>query len=227
MTIRIDWMPPGKIEAEATALLASYEQAQGKIDSWATPVEEIAEIHLGLACEIIDFGADGILGQIDIEDKIIKINSYLEPSALSGHEGRFYFTFAHEVAHWVLHRHYVERDTAPTLFDSGKEKIILCRQQDKKEPVEWQADTFASCLLMPAEKIFARFRQYMKSDKSRSIQELCDTYQRTRLIKIPRTEDEILGEIFGDMAEDFKVSRQALIIRLKGMGLLQKDQAFM
>ena len=72
MTIEVDYLSPQAIEGEANALLASFEAKHGKILSLETPLDEIVEFHLGLTCEMADLGHEAILGQIDIEDKIIR-----------------------------------------------------------------------------------------------------------------------------------------------------------
>ena len=65
-------------------------------------------------------------------------------------KGRLIFTCAHEVGHWCLHRRYV--DIAGRT--SEEEGVVLCRtDKTQKLPVEWQADYFAGCLLMPEEML--------------------------------------------------------------------------
>lgn len=110
MTIDVDYLSPQAIEREANALLASFETKHGKILSLETPLDEIVEFHLGLTCEMADLGHEAILGQIDIEDKIIRINENLDTSAYPNKEGRFNYTLGHEAGHWVLHRSYVEKE---------------------------------------------------------------------------------------------------------------------
>ena len=62
-------------------------------------------------------------------------------------EGRLCFTLAHEAGHWVIHREFVDSAHRGGGF-------IFCRTRDAKKPMEWQADSFASCLLMP--ELFVR-----------------------------------------------------------------------
>lgn len=80
-------------------------------------------------------------------------------------EGRFLFTLAHEIGHWVLHRkHFFIDEQQQSIFDllqeETKENFIVCAKRNenamlyvrKKTPeewIEWQADNFASSLLMP------------------------------------------------------------------------------
>ena len=80
-------------------------------------------------------------------------------------EGRFLFTLAHEIGHWVLHRkHFFIDEGQQSIFDLVQEQtdenFIICAKRNenailyikKKTPeewIEWQADNFASSLLMP------------------------------------------------------------------------------
>lgn len=228
MTIDVDYLSPQAIEREANALLASFEAKHGKITTIETPIDEIVEFHLGLTFEMADLGYESILGQIDIEDKIIRINENLDTSIYPNREGRFNYTLAHEAGHWVLHRSYVEKEITESLFEEKKEKIILCRQQEQKARVEVQADMFASFLLMPARKVFDQFVEETNRPNGLDIKLFVDGVRKERhLIRhsfsdwrfIP-SEDDILHHAFADLAKRFKVSRQAMVYRLKTLGLL-------
>jgi hypothetical protein len=76
-------------------------------------------------------------------------------------EGRYRFTLAHEGGgHWRLHRHLFAKDpTQAVLFGGSAAPSIICRSSQAKEPVEWQADFYASCLLMPRKLIFETWRE--------------------------------------------------------------------
>ncbi|MBL8639917.1 MAG: ImmA/IrrE family metallo-endopeptidase [Alphaproteobacteria bacterium] len=228
MTIDVDYLSPQAIESEANALLASFEAKHGKILSLETPLDEIVEFHLGLTCEMADLGHEAILGQIDIEDKIIRINENLDTSAYPNKEGRFNYTLGHEAGHWVLHRSYVEKEITESLFEEKKEKIILCRQQEQKARVEVQADMFASFLLMPARKVFDQFVEETGRPNGLDINAFVWGMRQERNFMdrefpspfyIPSDED-ILLHAFADLAKRFKVSRQAMVYRLKTLGLL-------
>lgn len=93
-------------------------------------------------------------------------------------EGRFKFTLAHEIAHWILHKRYFFVDENQiSLFDNlGEDDFIKCLNRDEKDFVinrkrtpeewlEWQADNFASSILMPKEV----FLKYYNSLKSKNI----------------------------------------------------------
>lgn len=94
-------------------------------------------------------------------------------------EGRFLFTLAHEIGHWILHKkHFFINDGQESLFnqiDEDDESYIICAKRDenamlhirKKTPeewIEWQADSFASSLLMPKE-IFKEVYENLEAQK--------------------------------------------------------------
>lgn len=62
-------------------------------------------------------------------------------------------TIAHEVGHWVLHINQAEIDglTKQQELNLGLEEVppFLCRSVSNSQGIEWQAQYFAGCLLMP------------------------------------------------------------------------------
>ena len=68
-------------------------------------------------------------------------------------EGRLCFILAHEAGHWVLHQELVDQAGRIGSGDRG----IFCRMRDANKPIEWQADYFASCLLLPAKEVKKAF----------------------------------------------------------------------
>ncbi len=233
MSFDVPYLSDAEIEGEANMLLKSFEAKYGTIQTAATPLDEIIENHLGLAFEITDLGHPAILGQLDIKQNLIRINNILDPQQNPRKEGRYNYTLAHEGGHQVLHRPYAEAlMETPSLFDEEEEKqnIILCRMEDQKAPIETQADKFASFLLLPKEKVIKEFLEYANRPTVK-IQPLLRALRQNRDFMnqafpnwryIP-TDDEILHYAFRDMAGTFHVSMQAMVIRLKVIGLLENS----
>lgn len=71
-------------------------------------------------------------------------------------EGLKNSTLAHEIGHWLLH---INRDIVDKYKDRSNNDVdrefapFLCRQPAKARGIEWQADFFASCLLMPVSEL--------------------------------------------------------------------------
>lgn len=119
---------------------------------------------------------------------------------------------------------------APSLFDNEEEEneIILCRREDQRAPIEIQADKFASCLLLPREKLVNEFLEFANRPAVK-MQPLLRALRHNRDFMnqafpnwryIP-SDDEVLHYAFKELADTFHVSMQAMVIRLKVIGLLQ------
>ena len=113
-----------------------------------------------------------ILGAIFFDERRIVIDESLDPEENPSKEGRYRFTLAHEGGgHWRLHRHLFAKDPAQvSLFNEPAPPSVVCRSSQAKEPVEWQADFYASCLLMPRKLVMAAWDEMFPDRKPRIIQ---------------------------------------------------------
>src|SRR3954463_8543490 len=116
MPKKVPYLDEQRIEREAAALLAEYQQALCVFITRQVPIEDIVEKHLKLGVEFDDMhrllnhprsGVDpDILGAIWFDERRIVIDESLDPEENSSKEGRYRFTLAHEGGgHWRLHRH--------------------------------------------------------------------------------------------------------------------------
>ena len=114
------------------------------------PVEDIIERYLEIGISIEDLeerlGKEDVLGATYVNSRMICINEKLLDDKA---EGRLIFTCAHEAGHWVLHRRFV----SVAGRSEGQSDYIICRAKNAREPIEWQADYFAACLLMPEKDV--------------------------------------------------------------------------
>ena len=149
---RVPWHSRREIADEAEALLCRYTAFAGKVISPPIPVEELVEHYLGITLEYDDLetrlGIPDVLGATWVEKKLMVIHEPL----LEGAEGRLVFTCAHEVGHWIMHRELAQKE-----FKRTGNEAIVCRDGSVKLRGEWQADYFASCLLMPEEAVQEAF----------------------------------------------------------------------
>lgn len=221
MTLKVDYLPFETIEYESAQLINSFEKSYGKITTLSTPIEEIIENHLGLAFEFGYSDDPSILGSLDIKNNLITINErlHLNPTM----KGRYNFTLAHEVGHQILHRPYFEEYLSS---EKIKEETILCRMENRRDSVEIQADQFSACILMPKDKVFKR----VKEITGRS------NFECNRLVRVVKNyglamdasfpderwnpDEQILTQLFKNLADEFKVSKQSFYIRLKKLGVL-------
>jgi Zn-dependent peptidase ImmA (M78 family) len=240
MTFRVPFVAEESIERDATTLLAKFARARHVEIRAPIPIEDIVEKYLKLRVEFDDLhrllgvprGAEAeMFGAIWLETGEIVIDESLDPEDHPLVEGRYRFTLAHEGGgHWRLHRPLVRANGAAGSFSGrGRQPNIICRPSQSKERVEWQADFYASCLLMPRKLImqawqdhFGNLRPFV-SDWERS----CWLSPGLLVGGKPVTErnahllaDSDFREIAKEFAHRFQVSVQAMRIRLEKLGLL-------
>lgn len=140
-----------KIEIEAYALdvWLQMERAHNKPQ---LPVDAsiIAEfLDLDLVWDSIPEDEQGVIAaRILPLEKLIEINENIPQ--LRGGFGES--TIAHEIGHWVLHIDTETVNRYIRLKHKGVDiqvKPFLCRSGDSLARIEWQAQYFAGCLLMP------------------------------------------------------------------------------
>jgi Zn-dependent peptidase ImmA (M78 family) len=140
-----------KLEIEASALdvWLQMEKADKKLQ---LPIDAsvIAEfLDLDLVWDTIpddEYGA--IAARILPLEKLIEINEDIPE--LRGGFGTS--TIAHEIGHWILHIDTEKVERYIRLKQKGVELQVqpfLCRSQNNLARIEWQAQYFAGCLLMP------------------------------------------------------------------------------
>ena len=235
----VPYLADEAIERDAASLIAEYEHARGVTIEPPIPVENIVEKHLKLRIEFDDMherhnvprpesGQTDILGALYAEGSVF-IDQSLDPVENPATEGRYLFTLAHEAGHWRLHQHLIRPNTArasPT-GAMGRPKFI-CRSSQAKPREEWQADYYASCLLMPREMVQKVWKQKFGNGKPRKLKKpFSDQFSKLdpdalRSFEVAsRPFDEQSMEAFAaPFADIFKVSRQAMRIKLEKLGLL-------
>jgi Zn-dependent peptidase ImmA (M78 family) len=155
---KVMFLQPNEIDSAAAELLRNFAKAKGKTISPPIPVEDIIEKYLKLRLEVKDlikmFGTKDVLGATWFDEGLIRVDERILEQ-----EGRYCFTLAHEVGHWILHRPQIEAEkVAPSLFRNVEgPPAFVCRSSDKP-PAEWQADQFAARLMMPERFVREAFK---------------------------------------------------------------------
>jgi Zn-dependent peptidase ImmA (M78 family) len=249
MAKKVPFLEEEQIERDAEALLAEYERARGVRIDPPVPIEDIVEKHLKLRVEFDDMrqiilGVPGsapgrepdILGAIFFNERRIVIDESLDPEEYPTKEGRYRFTLAHEGGgHWRLHRNLFISDPAQVwLLDEQTQPAIVCRSSNAKEPIEWQADFYAACLLMPRRLVYAIWRERFRSlhpfiyewNKTNPV----FAARRSSWVKLgnslqPDNPDHLIvfNRIAREFAQVFCVSVETMRIRLENLGLLLRD----
>jgi Zn-dependent peptidase ImmA (M78 family) len=214
--MKIPWLTKQSIADAASSVLADYETKIKRRVQPPIPVENIIERGLNLRLGFNDLRKklklSDVLGATYVKEKIICVDQSL---AENKNEGRLCFTFAHEAGHWVLHRKLVDQ----ACRTGGGNSFIFCRIKDAKKPIEWQADYFASCILMPEKavrdaicKCFGPRPLVLYNVKSAYSGPACfdpcvETWPR-------------IAGVVKEAGGFSNVSNQAMIIRLQDLGLV-------
>jgi Zn-dependent peptidase ImmA (M78 family) len=246
MGLKVAYVSDEAIEKDAQALLADYARERGTPIEAPIPIDDIIEKHLKIGIEFDDthrlfkvprsgIGLNpDILGAIFFDQKRIVIDESLDPNENPAMEGRYRYTAAHEVGHWCLHRGLFGKDPAQAaLFPGPGTPAVICRSSQAKERVEWQADFYASCLLMPRKLVMAAWDEMFPDRKPRVIAPVIPIEHP--FVEIARiecwipgaefteTDDQALGRFAKPLAEQFLVSPIAMRIRLEKLGLLHRE----
>lgn len=161
------------------------------------PIEDIIEFDFGIGWKwgnINHLSDDFVMAALYPKKREVILNVSCK-DLFKEKFGTMMFTLAHELGHWVLH---VE-DVANMQIQLFEDDVFYCRSSQNKSPIEYQADLFAGCLLMPEEII------------SPLIHDLLNKEARITW-----------GHLY-NIAKDFEISISALTTRLQQLNLLYID----
>ena len=163
-----------KLEIEACALDVWLKMEQSQCEP-ELPVDAsiIAEfLDLDIVWDTITEDEQGaIAARILPLEKLIEINENIPQ--LRGGFGES--TIAHEIGHWVLHIDTEKVERYIRLNQKGVDiqvKPFLCRSSNLAQ-IEWQAQYFAGCLLMP-QHILTQIKQGKDLTKWQHLYEMTD-----------------------------------------------------
>lgn len=161
------------LETIARNIIKAYDSLLLLGSPHAIPIEEIIENYLGLKVEFQYIRNNGrILGETIFDNTPVAIydketgNGYtlihvekgtmiIDATLLLGkNDGRLRFTFAHELAHWLIHYEYYRN-----LGMNAAMKKTISKSSDADVRLERQADILAGHLLMPTGQVKKAFYQ--------------------------------------------------------------------
>jgi formiminotetrahydrofolate cyclodeaminase/Zn-dependent peptidase ImmA (M78 family) len=158
-----------------------------------------------------------VAGQIDQPAKVVSISDQFSKDTQN-------FTTAHELGHYLLHTQSVLHRDRP---------LNGLRVMEPRDSEEWQADKFASYFLMPTKLVKRTFARLFLTEQFRIIEEtafalnepsiraLRDKCRDLRgLARLLAKTTSYNGAHFYSLSERFKVSVEAMAIRLEELHLL-------
>jgi hypothetical protein len=236
---KLPYLTDRAFEEEAALLLSEYGAKHGVVTAPPVPIDEIAEHYLELQLEFSDmqqlFGVDDVHGALWVNERRVGIDQRLDPATNRNMLGRYRFTLAHEAGHWRLHRHLFQRQANQLrLLPEGVERPeYICRSSDAA-PIEYQANRFASCLLMPREMVVREWQSQRGSTAPIYLDDLRARRQEILTAEVLRrgglkTGDDALDNMLMEhvsrpLADTFEVSPDAMRIRLEGMKFLLRKK---
>jgi len=229
--VKVPFLSEEAIEAEAGRLWAELEQARGGLVEPPVPIEDLIEKYLGFTLEFDDVrtlgGHDDVLGGTSPHERLVVIDQTLDPEEHPEQEGRYRFTLGHEAGHDRLHKRYAPGNPQQPMLPIETRRLpaILCRTSMAKKPIEWQANQFSSCLLMPPRLVTDAWYSHFGDTDPRGCRQDDLTSLRSRGYDLPDEDltNIVLGWVAREFASVFNVSTQAMRIRLERMGLLKRE----
>lgn len=226
MTRAIPFLTRDHIESEAERLLAGYGERFGLVSAPPVPADEILNTYLKVTLDFDDLPRllrldSDVFGATWIELNQVIIDQSLDPFDHPERIGRYNFTVGHETGHWQLHRPYfLKNPNQQLLFQQPDMPTVVCRSSEAKEPIEWQADYFSSCLLMPKQMLREAWHVRYGSQCMRlaGLRER-DSYTSRHT----ESEDLIIERFVKPLASDFAVSATAMRIRAENIGLVVRE----
>lgn len=219
-----------EIEAKATDLQRKMWQDRNEIWLVAAPSNPIDILDPGIAFRLTGYDFDLVesLGQDFHDGKQIEVAGLIDDTSKQVRISRQFpydvrsFTAAHELGHALLH------DARGLHRDRPLDGTSVSR-----EPIEREADKFASYFLMPGKLVKARFEAHFGTScfslnddtsfaltrgTSLDLRKDCKTLRD--LSRILASAMSYNGLHFVSLASQFKVSTEAMAIRLEELGLV-------
>ncbi len=208
----VPYLPIEEIENAAQELLIDFDYKQGAVKikdlcdfiGNKNQVSFIYKDTLG----IDELGFD-ILGRIFFKPTKIFISQKANVN-----QYREKFTIAHEIGHYILNHenymskeYYAENDFENSNFEEIKIKDI--------KRLEWQANSFASNLILPKENLLKEFYKCLEEF------EIKDKGFGALFVDKQECNVKHFYKVTNKLKEKFEVSRKVVSIRLKDLGLLK------
>lgn len=214
------------IESKAIEFQRLIWQDRDEIWPEGAPSNPIDMLDPGVAFQLLGFGfdiADG-LGQYFTEGRQVEVAGLIDDSKMEARTSRRFpfeiqnFTAAHELGHAVLH------DARGLHRDRPLDGSSLV-----KDPVETEANKFAAYFLMPAKLVMQHFEQRFVTNcfsldentrfaLSRGGVDLSNCKTQRDLARILAGATNYNGVRFQSLAAQFRVSEEAMAIRLEELG---------
>lgn len=221
----VPYLKSTDIEGIAYEVLGKYCPAALKTPRM-TPIGDILQglfTNTGLLLARQDLGYKDtakILGKVNFPKKTL----FLDVSLDGERKAAFRFTAAHEIGHWVLHRHrWIKLRLSPRAnpmdeFTDDEKSMYRLDQRTPKEWLEFQANVFAASLIMPREPFG---RAVVKAQLEMDIVRNLGVVFLTADVHGTRTFQELVMKL----SHVYDVSRESVKVRLRTLKMLHDETA--
>lgn len=207
-----------KVLFDASDILGKNIQYPITTDKLTVIIERYVDdldLYADLEKEYNDKNIEGVTIFLPFKKPHIKISEKLQKYKYK--VNRLRTTLAHELGHVIIHDPLWQREFSKLQlpFDTNEQRIQICKRKtlfSKNEPnyehydwIEWQANYFASALLMPKNAIYKAYRKFTSERKIFS-QISDDSSDANDLINL--------------LSQEFQLSNEAVRVRLKQMKIL-------
>ena len=191
------------IERRANEILRRMQATPNFTPEWPFEASLVADfLDLGVVWDCIVPDEQGaIAARILPTERLIEINEEIQEKP----KGFIESTIAHEIGHWVLHIDHDQLESgALETSENLLDEPFVCRatiEDARLASIEWQAQYFASCLLMPrpileAKRVGRDLTNWqhlytIKDELGVSISNLTNRLQELGWISIPKGERTI------------------------------------
>lgn len=212
------------LEHMAGTLVSQYYQAVPPADELPQPVDpvKLAQTVMGLEVNYLPLSSDGsVLGvacfretELQVSDAtgktlhvVLTAQDIVLDESLNCETqiGRHNFTAAHELSHHLLVRRFPE--DYRELLNCRTHFLYRFRSQTRNW-VEWQADTLGAAVLMPGDTLRACMEVFGLRNRLDMLSSVCRPTEY---------------KVFCKIAAHLGVSKKALAIRMKQLGLLGEE----
>lgn len=199
LTFAVPWMPKSRLEAHARCLIYRFDEVErAGLLTEAKGIDPMAYLEFLAGEELLttyytaDLGPD-ILGEYRFQDPSLPTggNTIVLSGELTADHPQRSFTAAHEIGHFSNHHPlYAESQKQLSLLAADAGATIRCYRQDlvlqthepadqKRARLEWQANYYAACLLLPAPSVLRQCQQFMRVSWNKSRDALLRHLART------------------------------------------------
>ncbi|NQT23978.1 ImmA/IrrE family metallo-endopeptidase [candidate division KSB1 bacterium] len=209
--LNVSWLPEADIESAAQKFHFQYNLTELPID-----IERVIESDLGI--NIIP--QPGLRQLANTEGFITTDFSaiYIENEVYENYYPRYRFTLAHEIGHYVLHRHYFSELNILNLEDWLDFNENMSSSDNGR--LEYQGYAFGGYLLVPTDSLETEYVYQFELERPKIIEAISGGLGQSVY------KENVIDDIANRLTSVFEVSSEVLTRRINKLNLFEKYHKF-